>query len=114
MFLKELNNEYMNIFFNEEKKEKMQKKIEHISKIQERFNDLIVKYKHSDNREILKDAMNIYVNEIKPEMENLQMIKYETMEINNDYKLFQKEYRLGKLDFTFGSYPKVIKFRSKK
>lgn len=117
MFLKELNEEYINIFFNEEKKEKMQKKIEHISKIQERFNDLIVKYKHSDNRELLKDAMNIYVNEIKPEMNNLQMIKYETMEINkhdNDYQLFQKEYRLGKLDFTFGSYPKVIKFRSKK
>ena len=112
-FLKELNNEYINIFFNEEKKEKMQKKIEHISKIQERFNDLIVKYKHSDNREILKDAMNIYVNEIKPEMDNLQMMKYETMEINN-YQLFQKEYRLGELDFTFGSNPKVIKFRSNK
>jgi Leucine-rich repeat (LRR) protein len=112
-FLKELNNEYIDIFFNEEKKEKMQKKIEHISKIQERFNDLIVKYKHSDNREILKDAMNIYVNEIKPEMDNLQMMKYETMEINN-YQLFQKEYRLGKLDFTFGSNPKVIKFRSNK
>lgn len=117
MFLKELNNEYVNVFFNEEKKEKMQKKIEHVSKMQERFNDLIVKYKKSDNRETLKDAMNVYVNEIKPEMDNLQMMKYEMMEMNhenNDYVLFQKDYRLSNLDFTFGSYPKVIKFRSKK
>jgi Leucine-rich repeat (LRR) protein len=117
VIFKELNNQYIDIFFNEEKKEKMQKKIEHISKIQERFNDLILKYKRSDNREILKDAMNIYVNEIKPEMDNLQMIKYETMEINehdNDSQLFQKEYRLDKLTFTIGSHPKVIKFRSNK
>lgn len=116
-YLKELNDEYMNIYFNEERKEKMQKKIEHIGEIQERFNDFIRKYKHSDNRELLKDAMNIYVNEIKPEMNNLQMLKYETMEIvnkNEDYVLYQKEYQLSKLDFTFGSHPKVIKFRSNK
>ena len=116
-FLKELKEEYVDIFFNEERKEKLQKKTEHVGKIQERFNDLIVKYKQTDNREILKDAMNVYVNEIKPEMDNIQMIKYESMEMNEhgkDVALFQKEYRLSKLDFTFGSYPKVIKFRSNK
>ena len=116
-FLKTLTDEYTSIFFNEDKKEKIQKKLEHIGKIQERFNDLLTKYKQSDNRELLKDAMTIYISEIKPEMENLQMIKYETMEINKEkeeYIMFQKEYRLSKVDFTFGSYPKVIKFRSKK
>jgi len=116
-FLKELVDEYTDIYFNEEKKDKIQKKIEHIAKIQERFNDVIVKYKQSDNMSLLKDAMEIYVSEIKPEMENLQMIKYETMEIEkekDDYIMIQRAYRLDKLDFTFGSYPKVIKFRSKK
>lgn len=116
-FLKELVDEYADIYFNEEKKDKIQKKIEHIAKIQERFNDIIVKYKQSDNMSLLKDAMEIYVSEIKPEMENLQMIKYETMEIEkekDDYIMIQRAYRLDKLDFTFGSYPKVVKFRSKK
>jgi bisphosphoglycerate-independent phosphoglycerate mutase (AlkP superfamily) len=91
--------------------------MEHISTVQERFNDLIEKYNQTDNRELLKDAMTVYISDIKPEMENLQLMKYETMEINKegtDYVIFQKEYRLDKLDFTFGSYPKVLKFRSKK
>jgi len=117
MFLKELVDEYTVLNFNEERKEKVQKKLQHIGAIQERFNDLIEKYNESDNRELLKDAMTVYVNDIKPEMENLQIMKYETMEINKEgsnYVMFQKEYRLDKLDFTFGSYPKVLKFRSKK
>ena len=116
-FLKELMDEYTVLNFNEERKEKVQKKIAHISTVQERFNDLIEKYNQTDNRELLKDAMTVYINDIKPEMENLQMMKYETMEVNkegSDYVIFQKEYRLDKIDFTFGSYPKVLKFRSKK
>jgi tetratricopeptide (TPR) repeat protein len=117
MFLKELIDEYNTVFFNDERKEKIQRKVENIGKIQERFHDYIQKYKETDNRELLKDAMTIYINEIKPEMDNLQLIKNETMEINkyrDEYVLFQKPYRLDKLDFTFGSYPKVLKFRSKK
>lgn len=119
MFLKELVDEYHNIFFNEERKEKIQKKMESISRIQERFDDLIIKYKQSDNRELLKDAMTIYISELKPEIDNLQLIKYDTIELNSgdnesEFELFQKEYRLEKLDFTFGSYPKVIKFRTTK
>jgi hypothetical protein len=116
-FLKNLIDEYTMLNFNEEKKEKVQKKLAHIGLIQERFNDLIEKYNQTDNRELLKDAMTVYISDIKPEMDNLQMMKYETMEINkqgNDYVLFQKEYRLDKIDITFASYPKVLKFRSKK
>ena len=116
-FLKELTNEYTDIYFNEKRKENIEKKMEHIDRIRERFNDLLVKYSQTDNPELLKDAMTVYVSEIKPEIDNLQMMKYETMEINKEgdkYVMFQKEYRLSKLDFTFGSYPKVLKFRSKK
>jgi hypothetical protein len=116
-FLKNLIDEYTMLNFNEEKKEKVQKKLAHIGLIQERFNDLIEKYNQTDNRELLKDAMTVYISDIKPEMDNLQMMKYETMEINKeggDYVLFQKEYRLDKIDITFASYPKVLKFRSKK
>ena len=116
-FLKELIDEYNALNFNDERKEKVQKKMVHIGTVQERFNDLIEKYNQTDNRALLKDAMTVYINDIKPEMETLQLMKYETMEINkegSDYVMFQKEYRLDKLDFTFGSYPKVLKFRSKK
>ena len=116
-FLKDLTDEYTAMNFNEERKEKIQRKIKHIELIQERFNNLIEQYKKSDNKELLKDAMTVYVTEIKPEMDNLHIIKYETIEINkegSDYVLFQKEYRLDKIDFTFGSYPKVLKFQSKK
>ena len=112
-FLKELTEEYTKIYFNEDRKEKINKKMEQISKIRERIADLFNKYKESDNREILKDTMTIYIQELKPEMENLQLLKYETMEMD-EYELHQKNYRLEKLDYTFGSYPKVVKFRSKK
>jgi hypothetical protein len=118
-FLKELVNEYTQVYFNEERREKVDKKIEQIKKVQERINDLFAKYQTSHNPELLKDAMTVYVQEMKPEIENLRLLKYETMEVNKDedteiYTVYQTEYRLDKLDYTFGSYPKVVKFQSKK
>ena len=117
-FLKELVNEYTHIYFNEERREKVNKKMEQIKKIQERINDMFIKYKTTENAELLKDAMSVYVQELKPEIENLRLLKYETFEVNYDkesdiYSVYQTEYRLDKLDFTFGSYPKVVKFQRK-
>jgi hypothetical protein len=121
-FLKELTTEYANIYFNEERKEKINRKMEQIARIRERITELFNKYKQTDNREVLKDAMTIYIQELKPEMENLQLLKYETIELDRKeidknnvlYELQQKAYRIDKVDFTFGTYPKVVRFRTKK
>jgi hypothetical protein len=121
-FLKELETEYTNIYFNEERKEKVNRKIAQIATIRERVIELFKKYKQTDNREVLKDAMTIYIQELKPEMDNLQLLKYEIIELDRKeidrntvlYELQQKEYRIDALDFTFGTYPKVVRFRTKK
>ena len=116
-FYKELLNDYTTMHFSEERKDKMVKKMQNIAKIQERFNELITKYKQTDNTSLLKDAMTIYVGELKPEYDNLHLIRYSTNEMNKEgdvYELFQREYRLDADEFTFGDYPKVLKFRAKK
>jgi molecular chaperone GrpE (heat shock protein) len=99
-FLKELEQQYNDIYFNEEQLEKIDKKIKQISGIQERFKE-----------NSIKDAMHIYINELIPEIKNLENLKYGTREMIES-TLWQKPYRLSQLDYTFGSLPKVIKFKT--
>jgi len=115
MFLKELIKEYNDIYFNEEQAIKIEKKLGDIFRINERINELFMKYTSSDNQQILTDAMTIYINELKPEINSLRLIKNNIYEMDLDektekYHLIQRNYTLDKMDFTFGSYPKVIKF----
>lgn len=110
-FLKELEQEYNSIYFNEDQKEKIENKLQKISEIQERFRQLLIEYKKQDNEMVLKDAMHIYVNELTPEIKNLQHMKYATLEMDG-YTLVRKPYTLSQTDFTFGDYPKVIKFKT--
>ena len=60
--------------------------------------------------------MTIYVQELIPEIENLQNIQYdsrELIEFGSHYKLLQTPYRIQNLEYTFGEFPKVLKFRVK-
>ena len=114
-----LKKEYETIYFNEERSEKIKQKMVKIKGIQERIGELYDLYKIDNNPEVLKDAMTIYVSELIPEMENLQIIKYDIREMiyneNTDVsKLFQTSWRVNQIEYTFGEYPKVLKFRTKK
>ena len=73
----------------------------------------------------MRNAVEIQVKEIIPEMNNLRRLKYELMEMDNktinaggfgksiidvECKLIQRYVNLSKHDFTFGEEPSVVKF----
>jgi len=112
-YLKELTDEYNDIYFNEESALKIEKKKGEIFKIQERIKDLFQKYKEYEKPEVLQDAMAIYKDELKPEIANLRILQYAVYEMidnGTDSILMQDKVPLGKRDFTFGSFPNVIQF----
>ena len=123
VFFDELSAEYGQLHFNEERDEKIRRKLGDIARIQENIQELIGKYREIGNEDSMRDAMYMYVKELVPEMNNLRLLKYKTMEmVDVDgadgqrgaevKRLYQTEYNLSDLDFTFGSFPKVIRFRS--
>ena len=112
-YLKELTDEYNELYFNEERDLKLEKKVGDIFKIQERVNELFQKYREKENPSILQHAMLIYKDELRPEIANLRLLKYSLCEMVDegvDKKLIQHTIPVEKRDFTFGSYPKVIQF----
>jgi N-methylhydantoinase B/oxoprolinase/acetone carboxylase alpha subunit len=112
-YLKELTDEYNELYFNEERALKLEKKVGDIFKIQERVNELFQKYREKENPSILQHAMLIYKDELRPEIANLRLLKYSLCEMVDegvDKKLIQHTIPVEKRDFTFGSYPKVIQF----
>jgi hypothetical protein len=114
-----LKKEYDDLYFNEELKEKMEKKGEKIAKIQDRIGELFKTYRGDDNPQTLKDAMTVYVRELLPEIQNSAILQYPTREIiipEDDKKpaiLFQRPWRPQQLEYTFGEYPRVIHFKTK-
>jgi hypothetical protein len=112
-FLKQLTDEYNDLYHNEERALKIEKKMGDIFKVQERVNELFNKYKENENPQILQDAMTIYKDELRPEIANLRLLQYSLCEMIDEYsdkKLIQHTIPIEKRDFTFGSFPKVIHF----
>ena len=112
-YLKELTDEYNDVYFNEERRLKIEKKKADIFKIQERVSALFQKYKSNESPEVLQDAMTIYKDELIPEIANLRLMQYSLCEMVNEgssIRLIQHTTPLGKHDFTFGSFPKVIHY----
>jgi hypothetical protein len=75
-------------------------------------------YEKTDNREVLKTAVQLQIDDLLPETRNLRLLQSEHMEINDtktkkgktEYALFKNDVALSKDDFTFGEPPRVIKF----
>ena len=113
-----LKKEYDDLYFNEERNEKIDSKLKKIKEIQERIKVLFDKAVEEASESIVTDAMTIYIKDLIPEMENLQIIKYDTREIlvdefTNVATLFQVPWRVQQIEYTFGEYPRVVKFRMK-
>ena len=87
---------------------------------------ILDEYKKTNNKETLRNAVEIQVDELIPEMENLRRLKYEwtdveitqkytggfgrsTIEIKN--RLVQRDVNLSKNDYTFGAIPEIINFQ---
>ena len=107
------------------RKELIIKKETEIFELMETINKILEEYKKQNNKEILRNAVDIQVKELIPEMENLRRLKYELIEMDNkiinaggfgksviDVKssLIQRYVNLSKHDFTFGEEPAVVKF----
>lgn len=108
VYLERLN--YHNeLYHNEHKKELISRKNTVIYEIQDKINAMLSEYSVSKNREILKTAINIYVFDLKPEIENLRRLKYDVMEVENDI-LYQNVIFPSKIEYTYGEPPSVIQF----
>lgn len=110
---------YNDIFNNEEKALKIKKKQIKIYQLNQDLDNMMNEYKESGKKEIMKNAMNIYVKDLMPEMKNLHSLKYEANEIetiNNGKgesinKLHQYEHHISNKYQIWSSAPKVISFK---
>ena len=114
--LANIKKEYEDLYFSEEIDEKVQQKNSKILGIQHKMEELIQEYRNTENPEIIRDAMTLYDRELVPEINNLQLIRWQTREIMQDektgkYELFQRNWRLGQIEYTFGEYPRVVHFK---
>ena len=97
-------------------KEIINKKRELIYRYIENVRSLLKEYENTENRELLKTAVQLQVEKIFPETENLRRLTSEHMEMTTDkeyinHYLFKNEVALIKNDFTFGEQQRVIHFR---
>ena len=111
---------HQEIFYNTKRGELLQEKKTKIQEIQAQIKSIVDEYKKSGNllanasyggvTGLLKSAMEIYVRDLMPEIENLRRLKYEIMEMNGDV-LVQREVGLNQTEYTFGDPPTAARFR---
>tara|TARA_B110000967_G_C18898635_1_gene572766 strand:- start:3922 stop:5364 length:1443 start_codon:yes stop_codon:yes gene_type:complete len=112
---------YNNIFNNEETKTNISKLKRDIFTKKEVFNDLYSEYKETNNKELLKDAMSIHVNDILPKASSIIMLTnpiYEPMKhysiapgnIDDKKQIFSYPFLLNKTDYNLAEEPDVINF----
>jgi hypothetical protein len=105
--------------FNVHKRELIKGKLRLIEEIKDKMNAYMEEYEESDNRDALQSAMDIYIREYMPEINNLRLMKYGVMEMvvpgtETDTPvraLNQNAASLRQLETLHGEVPKVLKFR---
>ena len=126
--LKQLNNvtesytrvfqNYQNLYNNESRKLQIHNKQEEIYRIQGDISKMMDSYKKTGNRKILTDSMEMQIRDLNPAIQNLRMLKYDTMYMEDDSdtsKLIQRSVAFEKNDDQMGSEtPRVIKYKMDK
>ena len=123
---KELYEKNTDLHYDQERRDIILRKQKEIFKLTDTIKALLDEYKKTDNKEILRNAVEIQVKELNPEIENIRRLKYEWMEMETDIKsagpfgsssvievsskLVQRDVNLSKNDYTFGEQPKLIHF----
>jgi hypothetical protein len=78
------------------------------------FNDYIKEYMNTNNDSILNNAINMYVNEIIPKVEEIRKLKYKTMYVLNDdegnHRLIQSKYSPEGMNFYDEDVDEVVSF----
>jgi len=105
--------------FNVHKRELIKGKLNLLNTIKERMNAHMDEFNTSDNHDALHSAMDIYIREYIPEVNNLRLMKYGVMEMivpgtETDRPiraLKQSAATLKHLETLHGEVPKVLKYR---
>lgn len=111
------------LFHNVHNAELVSKKQEMIYKILSQIQNMVHEYKSTDLHEIhqqqskyggsiglLRTAMEVYVTDLLPEVENLRRLKHELIEMEDDV-VFKQKIALHKLDISLGEPPSILRFR---
>lgn len=119
---------YKDIYENDERILMIKKNNEKLFKTLEQKNSLLQEYKQTNNRELLKSAVDLHINNIVPIVRSLSLNKHHIremiteekydgygmlMKIPDDMKtkkLFQSALSLNEISFPSGEQPRVIKF----
>jgi len=99
------------LYNNPNKRELILKKMEQVHEMKRRMKDTLEEYEKTENRVLLKSALEIYINELTPEMNNLGRLRYDVCEMDEETDtLYQFEVALAKMEYVYGDEPKVDKF----
>lgn len=78
----EILEQHNNTFRDALREDKIIAKQQQIYDILDSIKELIVQYKKDGNSELLKNAIDIQIKELNPEIHNLRLLKYEVMEMD--------------------------------
>jgi hypothetical protein len=107
--------------FNMNKREIIKAKAKTLETIKSNMNMYMQEYMESGNRDLIHSAVEIYIREYMPEMNNMRMLKYSVMEIIpvgfeeetlRVRKLNQSAASIRQLETFHGEVPRVIKFKT--
>lgn len=119
---KEALDKYNEIYNNEEKNENIRQKILEINEKRGEIYELLNEYNNNtNNTDLLKQSVQIYINELIPIVESLRRTKYGMTDVisiivdnENDKKnvsyLLQNDASLSNLEISYGEKPSVKKF----
>lgn len=127
VYYNQVKTKYDEIFSNEDTLQEIKEKEYDIKMILYDIDEMMKKYKETEEPQFLKDAIETHVKNLLPAIEHVRRLKYPTMriihekensEVNGDEtgsimdvnRLYQLEYKLNDLDFTFGESPEVVKY----
>ena len=123
VYYNQVKTKYDEIFSNEDTLQEIKEKEYDIKMILYDIDEMTRKYKETEEPQFIKDAIEIHVKNLLPAIEHVRRLKYPTMRIINEKenddetgqimnvnRLYQLEYKLNDLDFTFGESPEVIKY----
>ena len=101
---------YEEMFFSEQKRETVHKKSNKINEVLEEIRIMVADYKENENPATLTTAMELYVRDLMPEVENLRRLKYDIVEME-DNALIEMPVSLQRLEHGFLDEPKVVAFK---
>lgn len=111
--LKNLLDNYNDIYENKERSEKIKEKQFIIDQKKSIVNDLINQYAGNGIQSVLNQAMESYATELLPEVRNIRFLLNEINEVilrGEKRILFQKIVQLQKLDYTMNDPAKIERF----